>query len=304
MLVDVETQFVPWLLVVTRSHKLDRSLDPEPLALVRTDSITMQDALRALQQQLKALMSQNAALEAQLISQQNIAQGLADLPGAITTVLSRAQAPMRRMLVDLEGLGKPTVFSGREEDFHVWTKKIENYVSGVFPNVRGALSFAAESQDVVTAAIIAIGVPELGVETSAEIGVHLFVVLSALTKDESFDIVMSAGGDDGFESWRELHGGWNPYTVGQARSLLREILSPTRAKLPELMGAIEKMEDLVRRYSSRRDAQENAHSLAEDIRMSSLEALLPDDLEKHVQLNRARLTSYGVLREEIKTYCV
>ena len=37
--------------------------------------------------------------------------------------------------------------------------------------------------------------------------------------------------------------------------------------------------------------------------MSSLEALLPDDLEKHVQLNRARLNSYGVLREEIKTYC-
>ena len=37
--------------------------------------------------------------------------------------------------------------------------------------------------------------------------------------------------------------------------------------------------------------------------MSSLEALLPDDLEKHVHLNRARLTSYGVLREEIKTYC-
>ena len=37
--------------------------------------------------------------------------------------------------------------------------------------------------------------------------------------------------------------------------------------------------------------------------MSSLEALLPDDLEKHVQLNRARLTSYGVLRGEIKTYC-
>ena len=37
--------------------------------------------------------------------------------------------------------------------------------------------------------------------------------------------------------------------------------------------------------------------------MSSLEALLPDDLEKHVKLNRARLTSYGVLREEMKTHC-
>ena len=106
-----------------------------------------------------------------------------------------------------------------------------------------------------------------------------------------------------FEIWRKLHGRWNPYTAGRALSLLREILSPTQAKLPDCMGAIEKMEDLVRRHCSRRDAQGNAHNLAEDIRMSSLEALLPDDLEKHVQLNRAKLTSYGVLREEIKTYC-
>ena len=37
--------------------------------------------------------------------------------------------------------------------------------------------------------------------------------------------------------------------------------------------------------------------------MCSLEALLPGDLEKHVQLSRARLTSYDVLREEITTYC-
>ena len=245
----------------------------------------MEEAVRALQQH-------------QLFSQQNIAQGLAELPGAITTVLSRSQAPMRRMLVEQKGLGKPPVFSGREEHFYVWTKKVENYVSGVFPNVRGALTFAAESQDVVTAAT-----PELGVETSAEIDGQLFVVLSALTEGESFDIVMSAGGDHGFESWRKLHGRWNPYTAERARSLLREILSPTQTKLLGLMGAIEKMEDLVRRYCSRRDAQGNAHNLAEDIRMRSFEALLPDDLEKHVQLNRARLTSYGVLREEIKTYC-
>ena len=241
LLVDVETQFVPWLLVVTRSHKLDRFLDPEPCSGERSDSVPVEDAVRALQQQVNALMSQNAALEAQLISQQNIAQGLTELPGAITTVLSRSQAPTKRMLVDPKGLGKPPMFSGREEDFYVWTKKIENCVSGVFPNVRGALAFAAESQDVVTAATIAIGVPELEVETSAEIDVQLFVVFSALTEGEGFDIVMSVGGDHGFESWRKLHGRWNPYTAGRARSLLREILSPSRVKLLELMGAVDKM---------------------------------------------------------------
>ena len=208
------------------------------------------------------------------------------------------------MLGDPKGLGKPPVFSGREEDFHEWAKKVENFVSGVFPNVRGAWTFAAESQDVVTAATVAVGVPELEAEMSTETDGQLFIVLSALTDGETFDVVMSAGGDHGFESWRKLHGRWNPYTAGRARSLLREILSPTRAKLPELMCAIEKMEDLVRRYCSRRDAQGNAHNLAEDIRMSSHEALLPDDLEKHVQLNRARLNWYGVLSEEIKTYSV
>ena len=61
--------------------------------------------MRVLQQRVNALMSQNAALEAQLVGQQNIAQGLAELPGAITTVLSRSQAPMRRMLVDPKRLG-------------------------------------------------------------------------------------------------------------------------------------------------------------------------------------------------------
>ena len=153
----------------------------------------MEDAVRALQQQVNALTAQNAAFEAQLISQQNIAQGLAELLGAITTVLIRSQAPTRRMLVDPKGLGKPPMFSGREEHFYVWTKKIENNVSGVFPNVRGALAFAAESQDVVASAIDAIGVPELGVEMSAETDGQLFIVLSALTDGESFDIVMSAG---------------------------------------------------------------------------------------------------------------
>ena len=73
--------------------------------------------------------------------------------------------------------------------------------------------------------------------------------------------------------------------------------------MPELMDAIERMEDLVIRFCGRRDATVNAHTLADDTRISKLEALLLDDLEKHVQLNRARLTSYAVLREELNTYC-
>ena len=148
---------------------------------MRSDSVPeVEDAVRALQQQVNALTAQNAALEAQSRGQQNIAQGLAELAGAITTVLNRAQAPTRRMLVDQKGLGKPPVFSGREEDFFVWPKRVENYVSGVFPNARGALSFAVESQDAVTATAVALGVPELEAEMSTEIDGQLFKVLSTV----------------------------------------------------------------------------------------------------------------------------
>ena len=64
------------------------------------------------------------------------------------------------------------MFSGKEEHFYVWTIKIESDMSGVFPNVRGALTFAAESQEVITSTTIPMSVPELGVETSAEIDMY------------------------------------------------------------------------------------------------------------------------------------
>ena len=61
-------------------------------------------------------------------------------------------------------------------------------MSGVFPNVRGALPFALESQDVATGAAVSLGATELDDGTSAEIDGQLFIVLSALTDGESFDV--------------------------------------------------------------------------------------------------------------------
>ena len=69
----------------------------------------MEDALRALQQPMIALLNQNVGFPTQLRSQLTIAEGLQELLGAITTVLNRAQAPTRRMLVVQKGLGKPPV---------------------------------------------------------------------------------------------------------------------------------------------------------------------------------------------------
>ena len=59
----------------------------------------------------------------------------------------------------------------------------------------------------------------------------------------------------------------------------------------------------MRRYTQRRDARNGQrHTLAEDIRMAALEALLPEELERHCQLQRSRLDTYQKLREEVVLY--
>ena len=71
------------------------------------------------------------------------------------------------------------MFSGKEDDFHVWAKNVENQVSGVW-------SFAVESQAVVIAGAVALGVLPPDDEASAETDGQLFTVLSALTDGETF----------------------------------------------------------------------------------------------------------------------
>ena len=76
-----------------------------------------------------------------------------------------------------------------------------------------------------------------------------------------------------------------PLTTGRARGLLREIFSLGRDKLDELQGAVEPLEDLMRRYTQKGNARNgHCHSLAEDIGMAALEELFPVELERHCQL--------------------
>ena len=68
------------------------------------------------------------------------------------------------------------------------------------------------------------------------------------------------------------------------------------------MGSIERLEDLLRRYLIRRKTEGDVAVLDEDTKMASLESLLPKEMEQHVQLNRAKLTNYSLLRAEIVRY--
>ena len=75
-------------------------------------------------------------------------------------------------------------------------------------------------------------------DTLRKLADQLYTVLMTLVDGESFDILVGSGLGEGPEAWRRLHVRWDPLTTGRARGVLREILSPRRARLGELQGAV------------------------------------------------------------------
>ena len=258
-------------------------MDPEQLvaqlAELRTQNQQLHQALQQVQQQ------QN--------QQQGLVQALSDLPQSLAqtvgAIVLAAASPARTnpTLVNTKELAKPPPLKNKESGFVSWAPRAENFVVSVHLGTRDAEANA--TTEVV-----------MPLDTLRMLAGQLCTVLMTLVEGESLDILVGSGSGEGLQAWRRLHKRWDPLTTGRARGLLNEILSPGRAKLVELQGAVERLEDLMRRYTQRRDAGNGQrHTLAEDIWMAALEALLPEEHERPCQLQRSRLGTNQKLREEV-----
>ena len=108
-------------------------------------------------------------------------------------------------------------------------------------------------------------------------------------------------GASGFEAWRRLNRRWDPVTAGRKRNILRAILNPERTKTWEgVRPAIEQLDDLIRRYEARKNESGAREVLSDDIKCTAIELLVPQDLEKHLILNKSRLTNYSLIKQEIE----
>lgn len=277
------------------------AMTPEEIA--QRFQLMEQEVIRA--QQMAAAAEQRAqAAEAKAQVSDHVLAQLAALPSEVMQAVSAPslRGGGARQLIDPRGLGKPPAFRGAESDFQMWVKKTGNYILSVFPEAQEVLREAAESAVPFDVAVYygATGMPPNSVLD--EIDSQVYAVLMALTSDEPFDLVVGASAGKGLEAWRRLHRRYDPSTVGRSRGLLREILTPGKSSVDSLRHNVEKFEEKVRRYTERRDVNGARLVLSEDIRMAALESMLPDDLERHVQLNRSRLQDYNALRNEVMLY--
>ena len=256
------------------------------------------------------LMAENVQLKTQLQASHD---GLQTAFVQQTTVLGElaegikqmASKPQSLMLVDSKGLGKPSVFNNAEDSFPAWVRKTENYICGVFgESFRKVLEWSIEHEGEIRPDEVEDTWGEHAdendkIEDLTRKMEQVYTALASLTEGESNDLVVGAGGGNGLEAWRKLGHRWDPAVAGRRRALLKAIINPPRASLNELVACWERWEDMIRRYERRKDSTGQRTKLDEETKMSAFEMLIPEDIENHLMLNRKRLNTYDLQKEEV-----
>ena len=259
---------------------------------------------------MNAMQRQIAELAGQLAEERHRGASLDRVAQVLDRWTTQAQQPVAR-LVDTRGIGRPSNFGSREgksleKSFPVWQRKMSNYVVSVFPDLREPLEWAAMTAVPITHQLVD---QRFGSEadptdqvTDLEDKMHqVFAVLMQVTEGEANDIVCNSSGL-GLEAWRKLTRRWKPLTGSRLRNLLRHVISPGRASLTELSGALERWEEQVSKYRNSKKQQERSRDIPEDILMAALESLVPTDLEVHLQMNSSRFETYDAMRAEVLAF--
>ena len=202
----------------------------------------------------------------------------------------------------MKGLGRPKELSGKEEDFQQWAKKTEAFFAGVLEESEMMLEWSIEQTTEITTT--AVGLEFLPTDLNEDREVHdlefilqqMHTALMAFTSQEANDIVANSR-ENPLEAWRGLQKRNDPTTRGRKRNILRTIISPGRCSPLELQAGIERWESSVLRYEKKLKGK-----MDDEIKLAGLEALVLEELEKHLILNSNRLRTFEAARLEIVTY--
>ena len=181
---------------------------------------TMEQVVAQLQQEL-------FSLRAQVASQVQMAEAVRAINNVATPKIKK-DTPS---LIDVNGLGRPKEFTGKDHDFQQWSKKTEAFFSGVIKESEMMLEWAVEQATEVTTALI--NVEFLPTATNQERRVQnlefvlqqMHTALLALTSYEANDIV-AISVKNALEAWRGLQKRYDSTIRRRKRKLLRTIISP------------------------------------------------------------------------------
>ena len=137
---------------------------------------------------------------------------------------------------------------------------------------------------------------ERGVQNLEFVLQQMHITLTALSSFEANDIVANSRKNP-LEAWRRLQKRYDPTTGGRKRNLLRTIVSLGLCSILELRTEIGRWESVVSQCENMLKNKMN-----DEIKLAGLEALVPEELEKHLFLNSNRFRTFEDARREVVTY--
>eukprot|EP00435_Cladocopium_sp_Y103_P010276 s4537_g2.t1 len=269
-----------------------------------------QESAQRLQEVTQAAMTAQGNLQMVPTAIQEMGQALRsalqDQNKELVEAMKDSKGKDKLCLVDTKGLGKPSMFSGEAEQFLPWRHRMTSYICLTYPDLREVLEWCEEREKSITGEELRRAFGDLAdaldqVSDLEEKSRELASALQMVTQKEPFAIVVNCG-TSGLEAWRRLSRRYDPATASRKRIMLKTVISPQRQKLDTLPQAIEEWLDAVRTYEKRRDGWGQRTAISDEIKMAALEAMLPPDLEAHVQLNQSRFATFDDLMEEITRF--
>ena len=177
--------------------------------------IMIEQAVYQIQQELLAIRAQLASrvqTSESVHASDNLtpAQTHEDTPNAID--VSSQDRPSR---IDVKGDQGPKEFSGKEEDFQPWAKKMESFFAGEIKESQTMLEWVADQTTEITTTAIDLeflptGVNEgRGVQNLEFILQQMYTMLMDLTSSEANDMVDKSRKNP-LETWRRLQERYDP----------------------------------------------------------------------------------------------
>ena len=202
---------------------------------------------------------------------------------------------------DMKDLIKPTIFSGKDEDFHDWQSTMEDAATVKNRKLRPVLIWAKEESREITARAAQNKLKELDIEDPDDVIDRLFMLIKGYVVGEAKMICESAEDEDvrnGLEAWRLLRERYNPRTPQSENDLQNAILRPDKvSKIGDLMAAIECWEEKQRRLT-----RLNGDIQSESQKKHIVGTICPPDLQHHLNMKGAELKTYRDVRREIVRY--
>ena len=199
----------------------------------------------------------------------------------------------------MKGIGKPDALKGLHDEvqkvWNSWSYKFETWFCSQWPRGQEALGWARGKSMIQ----LCCWSNEQHCHRHRDNRCALARHISFLTSGMPYDVVFNSKKQRGLDAWRRLCRTYEPQNKRTNIRLLRRILNPPRATVPNpnMRCAIDKLEADIVEYESRGQSKPSDEALR-----AILLAMVPKNLEEHIELNIKRFDTYKQMRAEVVSF--